>query len=108
MEMCVLGFSGGRGMKVLICLALIMALWLFGVGQLHGMKVNVFMNVDVIHNISILVCVCVCVGVTLCSGIHKWEGCESVFACGNDDGSVVIWGWPFAWNKNECVHAHGC
>ena len=57
--MCVLGFSGGRGMKVLICLAIIMALWLFGVGQLHGMKVNVFMNVDVIHNISILVCVCV-------------------------------------------------
>lgn len=59
MEMCVLGFSGGRRMKVLICLAIIMALWLFGVGQLHGMKVNVFMNVDVIHNISILVCVCV-------------------------------------------------
>ena len=29
MEMCVLGFSGGRGMKVLICLAIIMALWLF-------------------------------------------------------------------------------
>ena len=106
MEMCVLGFSGGRGIKVLICLATIMALWLFGVGQLHGMKVNVFMNIDVNHNISIIVCVCV--GVTLCSGIHKWKGCESVFSCGNDDGPVVIWGWPFAWNKNECVHAHGC
>lgn len=59
MEMCVLGFSGGRRMKVLICLAIIMALWLFGVGQWDGMKVNVFMNIDVNHNISILVCVCV-------------------------------------------------
>lgn len=59
MEMCVLGFSGGRGIKVLICLATIMALWLCGVGQLHGMKVNVFMNIDVNPNISILLCVCV-------------------------------------------------
>lgn len=75
-------------MKVLIYLPIIMALWFFGVGHLHRMKVNVFMNMDVNHNISIL---CVCV---LCC-----EGCESVSACGNDDVFLVIWGWPLHGTK---------